>query len=118
MPLANPQPGQPATVEVIRTTEKGSDVNLATYLLADGFRNDYDVAVIVSNDSDLLEPLRIVIAELQKPVGILNPHVHPSKELLQYCSFIKQIRKGVLRASQFPPTLADQHGTFHKPVSW
>ena len=30
MPLAHPPPGGPATVEVIKTEEKGSDVNLAT----------------------------------------------------------------------------------------
>jgi len=34
MPLAKPLPGGPRTVEVIKTEEKGSDVNLATYLLA------------------------------------------------------------------------------------
>ena len=42
--------------------EKGSDVNLATYLVADGFRDLYDTAVVVSNDSDLAEPLKLVCA--------------------------------------------------------
>ena len=46
-------------IEVIKTEEKGSDVNLATHLLYDGFRNDYDIAVVISNDSDLLEPIKI-----------------------------------------------------------
>jgi hypothetical protein len=36
----------PRTVEVIRT-EKGSDVNLATYLLADAFRRDCEAAVVI-----------------------------------------------------------------------
>jgi hypothetical protein len=118
MPLANPGQERYPYVDVIRTTEKGSDVNLATYLLFDAFRNDYDLAVIISNDSDLLEPIRIVITELGKPVGILNPQPHPSKVLIQYATFIKQIRKGVLAVSQFPPTLTDRHGTFHKPPQW
>ena len=34
--------------------------NLATYLLHDGFTGAYDTAVIVSNDSDLREPVRVV----------------------------------------------------------
>lgn len=38
LPLANPPPRGPRTVEVLRTEEKGSDVNLATYLLIDGSR--------------------------------------------------------------------------------
>jgi len=33
MPLASPKLGGPKTVEVLKTEEKGSDVNLATYLL-------------------------------------------------------------------------------------
>lgn len=118
MPLSDPKPGQPAFVDVIRTTEKGSDVNLATHLLRDAFRDEFDLAVIISNDSDLREPIRIVTTELGKPVGILNPQKHPSKELVRYATFIKQIRPGVLRASQFPPTLSDRHGTFRKPRSW
>jgi uncharacterized LabA/DUF88 family protein len=118
MPLANPQPGQSAYTDVIRTTEKGSDVNLATYLLFDAFRNDCDVAVIISNDSDLREPVRIATQELGKKVGVINPHKHPSRELVQYATFVKQIRQGVLRASQFPASLTDKNGTFHKPKSW
>ena len=38
MPLANPGLGQPKTVEVIKTEEKGSDVNLAIHLLHDPIR--------------------------------------------------------------------------------
>ena len=118
MPVANRAPGQPATVSVMRTTEKGSDVNLATYLLFDAFRNDCDMAVIVSNDSDLREPVRIVTQHLGRPIGILNPHRHPSKELVRFATFVKQIRKGVLAVSQFPVELTDSRGTFRKPPSW
>lgn len=45
MPLANPPVSGPRTVEVLDTEEKGSDVNLAAYLLLDGFQGDYEVAV-------------------------------------------------------------------------
>ena len=105
-------------VDVIKTEEKGSDVNLATHLLYDGFRNDYEVAVIVSNDSELLEPVKIVRYELGKKVGLLNPHPKPRRALLPHVDFIKKIRTGVLAASQFPPTLTDAHRTFHKPANW
>jgi hypothetical protein len=57
MPLATPKPGKSRTVEVIKTEEKGSDVNLATYLLLDAFRGRCDKAVVVTNDSDLQEPI-------------------------------------------------------------
>jgi hypothetical protein len=46
------------TVEVWKTEEKGSDVNIATRILCDAFDGAFDVAVIVSNDSDLVPPIR------------------------------------------------------------
>lgn len=118
MPLANPQPSGPKTVEVMKTEEKGSDVNLATHLLYDGFRKDYEVAVVVSNDSDLLEPIRVVRRELGLTVGILNPQTRPSRVLAQEADFLKQIRSGALKASQFPAALKDAHGTVTKPKEW
>ena len=115
MPVAPPASG---TKKVIKTEEKGSDVNLATHLLVDGYSDDYEIAVIVSNDSDLLGPIEVVIDQLKKPVGLLNPQKHPSKALLPKVTFIKQIRSGVLAKSQFPVTLKDTRGSFSKPASW
>jgi uncharacterized LabA/DUF88 family protein len=112
-------PGQPQKyVRVIKTEEKGSDVNLATHLLHDAHMGRFDIAVVVSNDSDLLEPIKIVRHELHKRVGILNPHPNPSRALLPHIDFIKPIRAGVLKASQFPVILTDAHGTFKKPPTW
>lgn len=68
-PLTNP----PQKVRVLKVEGKGSDVNLAAHMLWDGFRRDYECAVVVSNDSDLLEPIRIVRRELGIPVGVINP---------------------------------------------
>jgi hypothetical protein len=45
---------------VIRRTEKGSDVNLASMLLVDGFRGDYEVAAVITTDADLALPLGMV----------------------------------------------------------
>ena len=118
MPLANPGIGQPKTVEVIKTEEKGSDVNLAVHLIHDAYQNRYESAVIVSGDSDLLTAVQIVKNELGKPVGVLNPQKRPSRMLQQHATFYKHIRPGVLAASQFPKTLRDQHGSFNKPSEW
>ena len=58
-PLAQPVGGE-RTATVIRTEEKGSDVNLAVHLLNDGWLDVYDCAVVVSNDSDVAEAMRLV----------------------------------------------------------
>lgn len=112
-------PGRPQQyARVIKTEEKGSDVNLATHLLNDAHMGRFEVAVVISNDSDLLEPIKIVRQQLGKKVGILNPHRNPSRALLPHIDFIKPIRTGVLQASQFSASLSDQHGTFTKPLAW
>ncbi len=62
----------PQKVWVDKTEEKGSDVNIASHLLRDGYNRVFELAVVVTNDSDLCEPVRIVRHELNFPVGILN----------------------------------------------
>ena len=117
MPLVAPTQGRRNAL-VVKTEEKGSDVNLASLLLADAFRQDYEVAVVVSNDSDLVLPIKIVTTELHLPVGLLNPHPRFAVELVKVATFKKQIRKGVLVASQFPQTLSDTKGAITKPTAW
>jgi hypothetical protein len=115
MPLAPPAAGY---AKVIKTEEKGSDVNLAAHLLMDAFKDKFELAVIVSNDSDLLLPIRLVTEEFGKPVGLLNPQRHASATLSPYVIFIKHIRAGVLAKSQFRAVLTDGNGSFSKPSSW
>ncbi len=118
MALANPPATGPRRVEVIRTEEKGSDVNLATFLLLDGFQGDYDVAVIVSNDSDLVLPIGVVRNNLRLKAGVLNPQKNTSWALRAAATFYKPIRVVLLRASQFPLSLHDSDGTITKPAVW
>jgi len=118
MPLAVP-PGQPQEyVKVIKTEEKGSDVALATELLNDAHWNRFEAAVLVTNDSDLLPPIKIARHELGKVVGVINPQRHPSRVLMAHAHFVKKIRPGALAVSQFPPTLSDGRGIFAKPPAW
>ena len=104
--------------EVVKTTEKGSDVALATHLLHDAHMGDYDTAVIVSSDTDLIPPIRIVRQDIGKKVGLLCPHRRTRTALAKEVDFFKQIRPGVLQTSQFPDVLTDSAGDFHKPASW
>lgn len=77
-----------------------------------------DSVVVVTNDSDLAEGLRIA-RSLNKVVGLLNPHQHPSFTLAKHCSFQKDVRSGALAASQLPNPVIDSSGRqIHKPVTW
>ncbi len=116
MPVSNTSPVQ--WVRVDKTEEKGSDVNLAAHLVRDAFKGLFELAVVISNDSDLREPVRIVRQELNLSVGIINPHQSHSRELQEFATFIKRVRQADLVSSQFADSLQDARGTFHKPRGW
>ena len=116
--VKRPRADGSGSVEVIDMKEKGSDVNLATELFVDGFTGAYDVAAIVSNDSDLVAPIRAVRTHLKKAVGIINPHQRQSVELKNCASFINEVRTWALRQSLLPPVLSDANGDIHKPSGW
>ena len=108
----------PQKVWVDKTEEKGSDVNIAAHLLRDAYGKKFETAVIITNDSDLLEPVKIVRQELNFPVGILNPHTHHSAALKSQATFMKRIRQSDVASCQFPPNMKDSKGPFHKPSTW
>ena len=120
--LVNPPPTGSPYRNVWHTEEKGSDVNLASHLLIDGFRGNYELAVIISNDGDLKEPAHFVRHDLTIPVGVLNPHPKRSWALspphLPSGCFYKPIRQGAAQASLFPATLTDAAGSFASPPGW
>lgn len=113
-----PQPW-PVVVRVHKTEEKGSDVNLASHLLLDGFRNAYDVAAVISNDTDLVEPIRIATQELGKIVGVLSPVHNPAPQLRAVAKFLRYIRVSDLTSSQFPDSVPLTDGSsVCRPASW
>lgn len=122
MPLDPPPTVGPKTVQVMKSEEKGSDVNIACHLLVDAFDGDYDAAVVISNDSDLAEPIRLVRRRFGKPVIVLHPcgsGRQPSYELQKVASKSMRVDASLLPACQFPATLTDAAGrTIHKPASW
>ncbi len=118
LPLVNAPPSGPRTVAVLRTEEKGSDVNLATHLLVDAFKGHCTTAVIISNDSDLAEPIRIAQAECGITVGVINPHPARQRSREIVPTFFKQLRGHILEQCQLPPTLRDSKGMIRKPDGW
>ncbi|GII75681.1 hypothetical protein Sru01_06630 [Sphaerisporangium rufum] len=121
MPLAFPPPGGPRTVEVYKTEEKGSDVNLATALLLDAFRRDGDCALVVSNDADLAEPIRAVRHALGLSIGVANPYPYERRAvdlIAARPTFFRQINTGMLRACQLPDQLQGVDGKIRRPQRW
>jgi len=103
---------------VIYREEKGSDVNLGAHLLMDAFRAKSELAVVVTNDTDLLEPIRMVRRELGIRVMLLAPNPKPAARLIAEVDGVRQLRHGALRAAQLPLTLRDRKGEIHRPRDW
>lgn len=131
-PRAKPQPyawtqPPPDVVYVKKTEEKGSDVNLGVHLVRDGFLKLFDVAYVITNDTDLVEPIRIVTQEIGLPVCIVAPararkasdRPMPSPSLEAVASFKHYIDDAELAAAQFPPVI-NRVGKppIHKPATW
>ena len=118
--LAEPIPGLPAYVRIVDSEEKGTDVNLATRLLVDGFNGAYEQAVVVSNDSDLASPMRYVRDKLRRKVSVVNPdnNNYTHRDLVHAATYVKRLRRSHLRRSQFPPEVSDAQGRITKPAGW
>ena len=113
---ANPPPNK---IEIYKTEEKGSDVNLALHVLNDAWLNLYDCAVIVSNDSDLATAIKLVKEQHRKVIGLITPGAPKrtsSRQLLEHASFTKTIRKWALEQNQLPNPIPNTE--IRKPDRW
>lgn len=115
----------PATWGVWKTEEKGSDVNLALHVLNDAWQDEYDSAVVVSNDSDLAEAMRLVKQHHpRKSLGLITPGAAragnlkrtTSTQLKQHADYQREIRGAALSQSQLPAQIPGS--AVIKPAVW
>jgi len=108
----------PDSVCVAKTEEKGSDVNLGAHLVRDAFMGEFDHAVIVTNDTDLKEPLRLVVEEVRLPAALLTPVSNPAVTLKKLASDVRHLGP-YLGVSQFPDPVMGRDGRpIRKPADW
>ena len=91
--------------------EKESDVNIATHLIEDSYEDEYDCAVLISNDMR-------VKRRLKKTVGIISPYTITHIELQKSSHFHKTISSKALKECQFPEKMKDDKGKFFCPPKW
>lgn len=118
-PLYVPPGGVALSVAyVYKTEEKGSDVNLGAHLVRDAALRKFDVAGVLTNDTDLCEPIRIVAEEFGLPVYILSPTAKPAGSLLRYAAGVRHI-SGYVGPCQLPDPVVDAKGRhILKPAGW
>lgn len=110
--------GEPQKCWIYKSEEKGSDVNLAAYLLRDAYRDACQCADVISNDSDLLTPIRMAKADCGLAIGLVPPRPHGSAELKRLADFKVEPRAHWLVSSQFSDPVVTAKGPVHKPAGW
>ena len=100
--------------------EKMTDVNIATQLLVDAFEDKFDIALLISGDSDLVPPINAVTSLFkQKQVIIAFPPNRQNVEMKKAAgaSFILGRKK--LLDNQLPSVIRKKDGyILRKPVEW
>jgi hypothetical protein len=92
--------------------EKESDVNLAVQLISDAYEDRFDMAFVISRDSDLTSPLRFIRTRFpEKKLKVIAPpeRMH-SKELWAIATHRASITKAHLDSCLLPQRIYDASG--------
>jgi hypothetical protein len=93
-------------------------VNLGVHLVRDAFTHAFDEAAVLTNDTDLVEPIRIVTRETGLPVTLLTPGSKPATSLVAVSSHVRHIQP-YLGPCHFPDPVELANGKrVAKPAGW
>jgi uncharacterized LabA/DUF88 family protein len=100
--------------------EKMTDVNIATELIIDAYKNKYDTAILISGDSDLTPPLRAVHSEFpNKRIVVAFPPKRHSVSLKKASKGNFIIGRKKLKDAQLDEKIPLKSGfILHKPNHW
>ena len=112
----SPRPGY---VRGFRTTEKLTDVNIATEMLKDAYEQCADAYVLISGDSDLSRAVRIIRYSVKKPILVFNPQRGICNELRRYSTLYRNLEIGCTAGCRLPDSFATADGRMiHCPEAW
>jgi hypothetical protein len=100
--------------------EKMTDVNIAVELTKDAFGERFDVAILVTGDSDQVPSIRLVreLFPSKRVICAFPPH-RKSKHLRAEAHGVVHVSEAVLRASQLAGIVVKPDGTpLGRPARW
>jgi hypothetical protein len=100
--------------------EKMTDVNIATELMSDAFQDKFDIALLVSADSDLVGPVQAVKRLFSpKRIIVVFPPGRYSNALKRVAHAYTHIGRNVLSKSVFPNQITKPDGfVLQRPARW
>ena len=131
-----PLPPLPSVIKVTTREEKKTDVTLASHLVWDAANAAFEVAVIITNDGDFEEAIRVVVEKAKLPVYLLSPAilVRPRKStspqqltgrpgahirLRKIATRTDHITENHLKSAQFPRIIKAGDGSrIIRPPAW
>ena len=106
------------SVKASKPEEKRTDVNIACHLLNDAWKNLFDVAIIMSNDSDLVEPIKMVIQERNKRVYVISPQIGRRivRDLITCATDARHMHSSMLQGCLLPDNIPGTN--IRRPREW
>jgi len=100
--------------------EKMTDVNIATQMIIDAYQDKYDMAMLISGDSDLVPPMKAMIENFKnKRVFVAFPPKRHNNSVALVAKGSIVIGRKKLADSQFEDEVTKKDGfILQKPVSW
>lgn len=100
--------------------EKMTDVNIATNLIVDAFQDRYDMAMLISGDSDLVPPIRAVHSLFSnKRVFVSFPPKRHNQTVAAAAKGSQVIGRKKLADNQLPNTITKKGGyVLTRPSEW
>ena len=100
--------------------EKMTDVNIATKLLVDAFQDNFDTAIVVSGDSDLVPPIMAIRKHLpDKRIIVAFPPERFSNHLRRVAHGTIHIGREKLKRAHMPDEIVTDGGyVLRRPDNW
>lgn len=99
--------------------EKKTDINIAVKLLEDAFVDDFDSALIVSGDSDLIPAVETMKKMFpMKRVGLVLPPYQKGIDLISRIDYVKKITSDDLKTSLLPSNITFAGNQIKAPQDW
>lgn len=110
---------EPIRIKIIRPEEKRSDVNLASHLVRDACDQKFEMAAIITGDTDQFGAIQMV-KRRGLMLAVINPGLRtPPRSIMQYNNINVRITNWHLENAQFSRTVFTSSGKqIHKPEGW
>lgn len=118
--LAKPQRCTQCQATWMRHEEKMTDVNIASQLLVDAFKDRFDTALIISGDSDLTPPIKMIREHFpEKRLIVAFPPKRHSDQLKAAAHGHLSIGASKLRNNLLPDEITNEAGyVLKRPSRW